>query len=372
MRLLIQPGDGVQPLIHGISSAKSSIEIVVFRFDHREVEQALAHAVSRGVAVNALIASTNSAGEENLRKLELRLLGAGVTVARTQDDLLRYHSKFMIVDRRQLYLLAFNWTHQDIDRSRSFALVTGARDLVQEAMRLFEADTKRIPYEPALDRLIVSPINARRALAEFIQGARKSLAIYDPQVSDPAMIRLLEERAKAGVNVRIIGKLASKISGVEAHKLAQFRLHTRTMVRDGHLAFLGSQSLRGAELDSRREVGLIFREPKPVSQLLQTFESDWEQIERRAQEAEPMAPAEKLAKKVAKQVTKELPPVAPILNGAVHAVAGEIAEIDLVAEEVEEVVKGAVKQAVKEAVRDAVEDVLERATKKMASGEPGV
>jgi len=47
---------------------------------------------------------------------------------------------------------------------------------------------------------------------------------------------------------------------VEAHKLPQLPLHTRTMMRDGKLAFPGSRSLREAELDARREVGLIFRD----------------------------------------------------------------------------------------------------------------
>jgi hypothetical protein len=40
-------------------------------------------------------------------------------------------------------------------------------------------------------------------------------------------------------------------------KLAGQRLHTRTIVRDRRQAFVGSQSLRTAELDARRELGLI-------------------------------------------------------------------------------------------------------------------
>src|SRR5579871_4497832 len=116
MKLLIQPGDGAAALIRGISKAKKTIEIAIFRFDKREIETALEHAVSRGVAVRALIAHTNRAGEDNLRRLELRLLAAGVTVARTAGDLLRYHGKFMIVDRQDLYLLAFNLTYVDIER----------------------------------------------------------------------------------------------------------------------------------------------------------------------------------------------------------------------------------------------------------------
>jgi cardiolipin synthase len=357
VRLFIQPEDGVRFLVKGISAAKKSVEIVIFRFDQRQVEQALASAVSRGVAVTALIASTNSAGEENLRKLELRLLAAGVTVARTHDDLVRYHSKLMIVDRRDLYLLAFNFTHQDIDRSRSFALLTRGRAVVQEAVRLFEADTKRIPYDPPPGKLIVSPINARKELGRFLEGATKSLVIYDPQVSDHAMMRLLEERAKKGVAIRIIGRLMGKIPGVAAHKLPQLRLHTRTMVRDGNLAFLGSQSLREAELDSRREVGLIFRDPKAVGKLLQTFESDWALVEKSAQEeAGNREPAGKLAKKVARAVTKEMPAVAPIVSGALQEAVRELGEA--IPSEVEEVVRAAVKDALKEAVVDAVERAL--------------
>jgi hypothetical protein len=43
--------------------------MIIFRFDQREIERALATAVSRGVDVHTLIAQTNRAGVENLRRL---------------------------------------------------------------------------------------------------------------------------------------------------------------------------------------------------------------------------------------------------------------------------------------------------------------
>src|SRR5712691_1514074 len=133
VRSLVQPGDGIMPLVKGINSAKKSVEILIFRFDRTEIERALANAVSRGVLVHALIAYTNRGGEKNLRALEMRLLAAGVTVARTADVLLRYHGKMVVIDSRDLYLLAFNFTYADMDRSRSFGVVTRDRKLVQEA-----------------------------------------------------------------------------------------------------------------------------------------------------------------------------------------------------------------------------------------------
>jgi cardiolipin synthase len=359
VKLLVEPGDGVQPLVKAIASANHSVDIMIFRFDQREIERALANAVSRGVAVHALIAHTNRAGEEGLRRLEMRLLAAGVTVARTADDLIRYHGKMMIVDARELYLLAFNLTYSDIEHSRSFGLITGSRDVVREAEELFKADTKRHPYEPGLDRFVVSPVNARKQLAAFIKGARKELLIYDPKVSDPAMIRLLTERAASGVDVRVIGRVTKKANGVDVRKLQGMRLHTRTMVRDGKLAFIGSQSLREIELDERREVGLIFRETRIVNRLRRTFEGDWSASAQPGAAAEDAIASDKIAKRVAKAVTKDLPPVGPLVNGAVKELVGSNGDLEFNTKEVEEIVKGAVKDAVKEVVRDVVEEVVE-------------
>ena len=199
----------------------------------------------------------------------------GVTVARTSDDLVRYHGKMMIIDRKELYVLAFNFTHLDIDHSRSFGIVTKNRQLVQEAIRLFESDTTRQPYAAKCRNFLVSPLNAREQLAAFIKGAKHELLIYDSKISDRAMIRILEERAKKGVEIRIVGRMAGRSSGLEAHKLPHTRLHTRTIVRDRRQMFLGSQSLRELELDARREVGVIVRDSRVINALVGVFEEDW-------------------------------------------------------------------------------------------------
>ncbi len=359
MRLLVQPLDSIVPLVRAIDSAKKSIELVIFRFDRREIERALQNAVNRGVFVHALIARTNRGGEEGLRRLEMRLLDAGVTVARTADDLLRYHDKLLIIDRSILYLMAFNYTYLDIERSRSFGIVTKNARFVQEAVKLFEADTKRQNYVPASANFVVSPINARQQLSQFIRGARKELLIYDPRISDRPMIRLLEERAKAGVNISIIGRITLRSSKLSVRKLHRMRLHTRTIIRDRHQAFIGSQSLRQVELDERREAGIIIRDPKVISRLAKIFEEDWAGAQEKvALENEP-APMEKAMKKAAKAITKELPPITPVLEQAVKEVIGNGSEVDLDANEIEETVKDALKEVVKEIVKDVVEDAVD-------------
>jgi phosphatidylserine/phosphatidylglycerophosphate/cardiolipin synthase-like enzyme len=265
----------VTPVVRAIKQARKSINIVIFRFDRAEVERALETAVARGVDVRALIAHTNKGGEKTLRKLELRLLAEGVTVSRTADDLPRYHGKMMIVDGETLFVFGFNYTKLDIDKSRSFGIATRDRVLVQEAGKLFEADWLRQTYTPGNQRFVVSPENSRTSLTAFVKGARRELLIYDQQVSDNLVQRVLLERAKAGVDIRILGRLEKNLAGIRTRKLADLRLHVRAIVRDGASAFIGSQSLRKLELDGRREVGVIVNDRRIARKIATVFDADW-------------------------------------------------------------------------------------------------
>ena len=275
MKLIIQPGEGVAPIVQAIQRAKKTVDIVIFRFDRPEVERALEEAVHRGVAVRALIAHTNKGGEKNLRKLELRLLEVGATVARTADDLARYHGKMMIVDAVVLHVYGFNYTKLDIEQSRSFGIVTRDKKIVREAAQLFEADAMRQNYTPTHPRMVVSPENSRERLAAFIKGARRELLIYDAQVSDNAIQKVLAERAKAGVKIRILGSLEKQNADIKVRPLATMRLHVRAIIRDSGSAFVGSQSLRKLELDGRREVGIIIQNGSVARKIKGVFESDW-------------------------------------------------------------------------------------------------
>jgi phosphatidylserine/phosphatidylglycerophosphate/cardiolipin synthase-like enzyme len=291
MKLIVQPDAGITPLLQAIKQAKKTVDILIFRLDRKDIVDSLQAAVARGVAVRALIAHTNRGGEDSLRKLEVRLLDAGLTVTRTAGDLVRYHGKMMIVDQRVLHLYGFNFTALDIRRSRSFGITTRNQALVREALKLFDADSARQPYTAGSGRFIVSPENARERLAAFIAGARNQLLIYDPQVSDSTMLRLLGERARAGVDVRIIGKLSDKKRGqLLVERYPGKRLHVRVSIRDGRGAFLGSQSLRRLELDKRREVGVIITDAAVVKQMQKVFEGDW--AETAAGRESAKAPAE--------------------------------------------------------------------------------
>lgn len=358
MKLIVQPSEGAGPLISAMRKAKKSIEIAIFRFDQRAIEAELQAAAARGVKVTVLIASVNRGGVESLRQLELRCLAAGLTVGRTNDDLARYHDKFFIIDRRTLYVLSFNFTHLDIERSRGFGITTRNSQWLQQAISLFEADRCRTKFRPRSNCFVVSPCNARKAIGSFLRRARKQLLIYDPKISDREMLGILRERSKAGVEVHVIGRIAGEFSFDS--KKPPIRLHTRTIIRDRHQAFVGSQSLRRLELDSRRELGLIIRDPKTVKKLIDTFESDWARSNGSktisTSKQEPDRDERKQPEDTSDVLAKELDPLTATLKKTVKRVVLGAGEEALEEKEVKATVKKVVKKAVKEAIEEVTQE----------------
>lgn len=277
MNVIVQPRDGIDPLLDAIRTAEHSLELTIYRADRLEIEQGLVEAADRGVRVHVLTTTTNRDDAKNLRKLEARLKATRVQVSQTAKDLVRYHNKMMIVDRQALYLLTFNFSFLDIHHSRSIGVVIRDRATVDEAVRLFEADVQQASLS-VTEKLIVSPINSRERLTEYIAGAKKQLLIYDGRLTDPQIIRLLAQRARACVDVRVIGEMSKRIKEIPVRPMPMVNLHAQAIIRDQESVFIGSQSLRKLELDNRREVGIIIDDPEIVKHLMLLFEMDWGDI----------------------------------------------------------------------------------------------
>jgi phosphatidylserine/phosphatidylglycerophosphate/cardiolipin synthase-like enzyme len=138
------------------------------------------------------------------------------------------------------------------------------------------------------------------------------------------------------------------------------RLHTRTIIRDGSRAFVGSQSLRQPELDLRREIGMIIRDQKAVKALVATFEKDWEstgfdadrEAAKKGEAADQPAPTAKATKALA----KEMPPLKTALKKAIKQAVANAGQEALGNTDLKSTVKHAVKSAVKEAVQELAQE----------------
>lgn len=367
VKLFVQPEAGLEPILAAIRKAKKCIQILIFRLDRTEIEKALVEAVERGIAVQVLVANTNRGGDKILRRFEMRSLERGITVTRTADDLVRYHGKMLIIDEKELLLMAFNFTHLDISLSRSFAVSTTNKALVAEAVRLFECDSKRTAYTAENKDFVVSPANAREQLTAFIRGAKKQLLMYEMKISDSDFVKLLNEKISQGVDVRVIGSTSNKGSTLPSRKLAM-RLHTRGIIRDGRSVFLGSQSLRKLELEARREIGIIVHDQKIAKQMIAVFDKDWSGATPEQRPAQVSGFIDVPAKKVARRVVKELN-IAPAVEQVLDRVLEKKDDVQLEPKEVVEGVREAVHEEVHAAVKQALHQLVTAAAAEESTAE---
>jgi len=119
------------------------------------------------------------------------------------------------------------------------------------------------------------------------------------------MLRLLQIRAKKGIDIRVLGKAGPCGAGLRVQKLPGLRLHVRALIRDGDTVFVGSQSLRALELDARREVGLIVHDAASVKRLQEVFDEDWAKTDLGKKEQKQFEKEQKLA--VAEDVAAVIP-----------------------------------------------------------------
>ena len=309
--------------------------------------------------MQALIAFTNRGEEKNLRKLEMRLLEHGVTVTRTADDLVRYHGKMFLIDRKELHLLAFNYTHLDITLSRSFAAVITDASLVAEAVKLFECDVHRTPFTSTNNELVVSPVNARKELCRLHRGREEAAAAVRDEDQRQRVCRAAAGKIRKGVEVRVIGRPAQKdIEAAHAHVLS-FRLHARAILRDGKVSVSRqpepAQAGTGGAPRDRRDLP---RRRAAVKKMVGVFEKDWEAAKPLVTDSLESAmeiPVRRVAKIVARHIHMK-PMVEQALERVLDRSSGDVP-----------FEPGEVAQTVREAFREEIHDAVLLALRDMAS-----
>ena len=99
--------------------------------------------------------------------------------------------------------------------------------------------------------------------------------VYDPRLGDTSLHKLLVERARSGVDVRIIGGFDGKRRRSRWSVTPGDAYIVRAIVRDSDRAFIVSQSHARLELDGRGEMGVVVRSPRVVRAIQAVFQEDW-------------------------------------------------------------------------------------------------
>jgi cardiolipin synthase A/B len=288
LSVIVEPQDTTAPLLTAISSAQKSIDLVVYELQDQKIEDALAQAKARGVAVRVLLENLNSFGRHPNQAAYDSLHTSNVPVKWAPSYFPLVHQKTLIIDGTTAYIMTFNLQPQYYASSRDFGIIDSDQSDVAAIESAFSSDWNgsQSPTQPGRD-LVWSPGSSATVLA-LIAHATSTLDIYNEEMADPRVTQALEAAAARGVRVRVVmtyatnwkpafNELVQKEVVVRTYSSsAKFYIHAKAIIADQNFAFVGSENFSAQSLDQNRELGILFTRPDIIAELESTFDHDYQ------------------------------------------------------------------------------------------------
>lgn len=115
-----------------------------------------------------------------------------------------YHQKTLTVDDATSVIMTGNLDAKDYPDTRDFAVIDTNRADVHAIVATFNADfAGRAIAPPEGTDLVWSPRNAHGSVLSVVNGAKRTLAVEDEEMGDPAVTAALSAAARRGVRVTV-------------------------------------------------------------------------------------------------------------------------------------------------------------------------
>ncbi len=136
------------------------------------------------------------------------------------------------------------------------------------------------------DNFVISPTDAREKFRILFEWANESLWLYFQYISDDTLRDVLIEKARAGLDIRLIVSERSydedvteldvlRDAGIEIQYLEKQKMHSKAILVDEEYLFIWSVNFSSYSLDKNREIWLVFKNEKVVQKFVQLFEKDF-------------------------------------------------------------------------------------------------
>lgn len=268
-------------LVTAIDSARLTVDLAIYSFSLRNVRDALVRAHARGVAVRVVAESDNLDGY-----VFQDLVAAGVPVLGDRREGLM-HDKFMVVDRREVWLGSMNYTYSGAYEDNNVLLRVRSAELVDNYTREFDEmfvedrfgpltvpDTPHPAFEVGGVRLesMFSPDDGvADRLSSLLRGAQRSIRFMAFSFTSDELGAAIRARAEGGIQVagvmdaeQIEFNLGTEYDLFQQAGLDVYldgldgQLHHKVIIVDGRTVIVGSYNFtRSAETRNDENVLII-------------------------------------------------------------------------------------------------------------------
>lgn len=292
-RLIVEPDDGLTPVLDLVASAQQSLLVKQFTFTEENLIRAVIDRKKAGVDVRVMLNQKRSGGDRANDATYARFEDAGIPVAWSNPKFRVTHEKSIVADGKTALVATFNLGEKYFTQTRDYGVITGHPCHVAQIGEVFEADWAQRDWEPtAYEGLLWSNSNSRYHMAQFIDAAQHSLDVQHPKYVDAVIIDRIAAAVDRGVKVHVLCGGKHGISewdvldtfaslrtlrrvGAKVRKQKNLRVHAKLLIVDGTQALVGSMNIDRSAFDMRRELGITIADAAVVERLKGVFDGDW-------------------------------------------------------------------------------------------------
>ena len=306
--VLIMPDMKSAPILSAIKNAQKSIDLTQYHLDDEGVINQLIDARKRGVQVRIILnkpglfpppfatvineASSKKLAEGGIETHYLKDFQYGLV-----------HYKFMIIDNDYALIQTFNFDPFNFNEARNFGITVENPKVIATLSSIFQNDysgESQKNDDNALsffekDNLILGPQNQRKVMLQFLASAKKSIYIYQQDLSDPEVGELLRKAALDGKKVRILMTPSPfgghDLNGINRTFIAaaggafrfkpksELYIHAKVALidpEDSGRMYVGSCNFWPEALGRNREIGIVTNNVTQVQRVFSVFNKDWD------------------------------------------------------------------------------------------------
>ena len=273
-------------IVEKINKAQKKVYIEVYMFTEKRLQKALVNAKKRGVDVKVLL-EKNPYKSPNINNKTFNFLKQNnIDISWSDSDNYSLnHSKFIIIDD-EVIVSTWNLTYSTFAFNRDFFLFTKDKKILEKFENLFLIDFSKQKDFVYLDNIVLSPNYSRFKFKKMFEESSQSLDLYFQYLEDEKLEKILLEKAREWVKIRIIvsnnffeeNKKKIKFfkkNNIIIKPLKNIKMHSKAILVDNKYLFIWSENFSSFSLDKNREVWLIFTNKTEINKFKKIFEKDF-------------------------------------------------------------------------------------------------
>lgn len=275
-------------IVHKINKSKKSVFIEVYMLTERKIKIALFNAQKRGVDVKIILEHSPYLAVHLNKKYFKEYSDAGINIVWSNaKNYTLNHSKIILIDNEELILSTGNFTASNFKYNRDLFIFSKDENIVSSFSKIFEKDFIWEKYDFYDDSLVISPSYSKIKIQKLINSAKENIKIYIPYLKDKEILKLIKNKAKSWVKIKIImadfgyksftenNPNYKKYNILEVKEIStKVKMHSKAVLVDKKYLFIWSTNFSKSSLDQNREMWVLLKNKEIIVQFNKLFDSD--------------------------------------------------------------------------------------------------